>query len=51
MTQLSTSKFPDGFAEKTARVNGVTLNYATGARGRPWYSCTVTRRPGTCGGR
>ena len=33
MTQLSTSRIPDGFTEKTARVNGVTLNYATGGTG------------------
>ena len=33
MTQLSTSKIPDGFAEKTARVNGITLNYAMGGAG------------------
>ena len=33
MTQLSTSTIPDGFTEKTARVNGVTLNYATGGTG------------------
>ena len=29
MTQLSTSRIPGGFTEKTAQVNGVTLNYAT----------------------
>ena len=33
MTQLSTSKIPDGFAEKTARANGITLNYAMGGAG------------------
>ena len=33
MTQLSTSKTPGGFVEKTAQVNGVTLNYATGGTG------------------
>ena len=33
MTQLSTSAIPGGFTEKTARVNGVTLNYATGGTG------------------
>src|SRR2546430_5918163 len=33
MTQLSTSEIPGGFTEKTARVNGVTLNYATGGTG------------------
>ena len=33
MTQLSTSRIPGGFTEKTARVNGVTLNYATGGTG------------------
>ena len=33
MTQLSTSRIPGGFIEKTARVNGVTLNYATGGTG------------------
>jgi pimeloyl-ACP methyl ester carboxylesterase len=33
VTQLSTSKIPEGFAEKTAQVNGVTLNYATGGTG------------------
>ena len=33
MTQLSTSKIPGGFVEKTAPVNGVTLNYATGGTG------------------
>ena len=33
MTQLSTSRTPGGFTEKTARVNGVTLNYATGGTG------------------
>ena len=27
MTQLSTSRIPGGFTEKTARVNGVTLNF------------------------
>ena len=34
MTQLSTSGIPGGFTEKTARVNGVTLNYATGGAGQ-----------------
>jgi pimeloyl-ACP methyl ester carboxylesterase len=33
VTQLSTSKTPGGFVEKTAQVNGVTLNYATGGTG------------------
>ena len=33
MTQLGTSRIPGGFTEKTARVNGVTLNYATGGTG------------------
>src|SRR6202042_3907639 len=33
VTQLSTSRIPGGFTEKTARVNGVTLNYATGGAG------------------
>jgi hypothetical protein len=33
VTQLSTSRIPGGFTEKTARVNGVTLNYATGGTG------------------
>ena len=33
VTQLSTSRIPDGFTEKTARVNGVTLNYVTGGTG------------------
>jgi pimeloyl-ACP methyl ester carboxylesterase len=33
VTQLSTSEIPGGFTEKTARVNGVTLNYATGGTG------------------
>ena len=33
MTQLSTSRIPGGFTEKTARVNGVTFNYATGGTG------------------
>ena len=33
MTQLSTSAIPGGFTEKTARVNGVTLNYAAGGTG------------------
>ena len=33
MTQLSTSRIPGGFTEKTAQVNGVTLNYATGGTG------------------
>lgn len=33
MTQLSTSRIPGGFTEKTARVNGVTLNYAIGGTG------------------
>ena len=29
MTQLSTSKIPGGFTEKTTLVNGVTLNSGT----------------------
>ena len=29
MTQLSTSKIPGGFTEKTALVNGVTLSSGT----------------------
>src|SRR6185437_6982205 len=33
VTQLSTSRIPGGFTEKTAQVNGVTLNYATGGTG------------------
>src|SRR6202158_5450705 len=33
VTQLSTSRIPEGFTEKTARVNGVTLNYAIGGTG------------------
>jgi pimeloyl-ACP methyl ester carboxylesterase len=33
MTQLSTSGIPGGFTEKTARVNGVTVSYATGGAG------------------
>jgi pimeloyl-ACP methyl ester carboxylesterase len=33
MTQLSTSRIPGGFTEKTAWVNGVTVNYATGGTG------------------
>ena len=33
MTQLSTSRIPEGFTEKTARANGVTLNYAIGGTG------------------
>jgi len=33
MTQLSTSKIPGGFTEKTAQVDGVTLNYAIGGTG------------------
>jgi pimeloyl-ACP methyl ester carboxylesterase len=33
MTQLSTSEIPAGFTEKTAQVNGVTLNYAIGGAG------------------
>jgi pimeloyl-ACP methyl ester carboxylesterase len=33
MTQLSTSEIPEGFTEKTVRVNGVTLNYAFGGTG------------------
>ena len=33
MTQLSTSEIPEGFTEKTAQVNGVTLNYAIGGTG------------------
>src|SRR5690349_5447397 len=33
VTQLSRSKIPDGFAEKTAQANGITLNYAIGGAG------------------
>src|ERR1700727_2492304 len=33
VTQLSTSRIPGGFPDKTARVNGGTLNYATGGTG------------------
>src|ERR1700751_5997605 len=33
VTQLSTSRIPGGFTEKSAQVNGVTLNYATGGTG------------------
>ena len=33
MTQLSTSRIPAGFTEMTARVNGITLNYAMGGAG------------------
>src|ERR1700735_5808035 len=33
VTQLSTSKIPAGFTEKTAQANGVTLNYAIGGAG------------------
>src|SRR2546429_8160127 len=33
VTQLSTSRILGGFTEKTARVNGVTLNYASGGTG------------------
>ena len=55
MTQLSTSRIPGGFTEKTARVNGVTLNYATGGTGpavlllhgypQTWY-IAASSRPG-----
>jgi len=33
VTQLNTSRIPSGFTEKTVRVNGVTLNYATAGTG------------------
>src|SRR4029078_8245403 len=33
VTRLSTARIPGGFTEKTVRVNGVTLNYATGGTG------------------
>ena len=33
MTQLSTTKIPEGFTEKTAQANGITLNYAIGGTG------------------
>ena len=33
MTQLSTTKIPEGFTEKTVQANGITLNYAIGGTG------------------
>jgi pimeloyl-ACP methyl ester carboxylesterase len=33
VTQLSTSKIPAGFTEKTAQANGLTINYAIGGSG------------------
>ncbi|WP_441346858.1 hypothetical protein [Rhodococcus sp. SGAir0479] len=30
--------------------DGVELNVAVGGSGDPWYSCTVFRRPTSCGG-
>jgi pimeloyl-ACP methyl ester carboxylesterase len=33
VTQLSTSKIPAGFTEKTAQANGLTINYAIGGLG------------------
>jgi pimeloyl-ACP methyl ester carboxylesterase len=33
MTQLSTTKIPAGFTEKTVQANGITLNYAIGGTG------------------
>ena len=33
MTQLSTTRIPEGFTEKTVQANGITLNYAIGGTG------------------
>ena len=41
MPLLTASKVPDGFVEKTIRVNGIAINYAVGGH-RP-YGCSATR--------